>query len=345
MVTILAGLFVLTVVVAFHEFAHLLIAKLNGVKVRRYSIGFGPVLFSKVFGGTEYCVSLLPLGGYVKLAGHGESEEECKHNHQSELFSSKSVWQRMAIAAAGPVSNYILALGIFISLYFFAGTPIITSKIMEVVENSPAMQAGIRKGDIILEVNKKLVENWEQVAPAIQSVPNDEDLVFLINRNNQQLEIKLIKLKSGPIGIKGGEQIFKDPYQPINSIKKGASYLYFLNTESVSGFKKMFQGKVRAQDSLAGPIAIVSLSGEMLRMGFYVYILWIGMISFAVGFMNFLPIPVVDGGHIAFMLLEVVRGKPLNPKVEEAIMSVGVLLLISLALFSLYFDISRLVNK
>ena len=271
--------------------------------------------------------------------------KECQSLEPQEKYMElKPPWQRMAIAAAGPVSNYILALGIFIGLYFFAGTPILTSKVMEVKENSPAMQAGIQKGDIILKVNKKPVENWEEVVLAVRSVPKDEDLNLLVNRNNEQLCIKL-KLKSGPIGIMGGEEVFKNPYQPVNSIKNGAHYLYFLNKESVLAFRKMFLGKMRAQDSLAGPVAIVSLSGQMLRMGFYAYILWIGMISFAVGFMNFLPLPVMDGGHVALIAVEVIRGKPLNKKVGEAIMSVGVMLLISLALFSLYFDISRLVSK
>lgn len=343
MKTLIVGLFLLNFVTVFHELGHLLVAKWNGVKVRRYSLGFGKVLFSRKFGDTEYCLSLLPLGGYVRLAGMGEPDSECSGDSPESLYSSKSISQRMAIVAAGPVANYILAFGIFVGLNFFVGQITSSSRIMEVADNSAAMRAGIQKGDVILEINGKAVNDWEGTVSTIRSVPNGEDMNFLIKRGSERKLIRL-GLKSGPAGVMGGETIFKNPYQFRNSVKTGASYMYFLNKESVLGFKKLFTGKVAAKNALNGPVSIISLSGQMLQFGIYAYISWIGMVSFAIGFMNFLPIPVVDGGHIALMILEIIRGKPLNKKVEEKLMEYGTDFLIMLAIAALYFDVLKLIK-
>lgn len=343
MKTVIVGLFVLNFVTVIHELGHLLVAKWNGVKVRRYSIGFGKILFSRKFGDTEYCLSLLPLGGYVQVAGHGETPEACCEDLPESLYSSKSIPQRLAIVAAGPIANYVLAFGIFVGLNFFAGEPASSPRVMVVADNSAAMRAGVRKGDMILGVNGKAVSDWEGTVAAIRSVPDGKEINLLIQRGSEQNLIRL-GLKSGPIGVMGGEMIFKNPYQLRNSVKTGASYLYYLNKETVRGFKKLFTGKIPAKDALNGPVSIISLSGQMLQFGIYAYISWIGMVSFAIGFMNFLPIPVLDGGFIALMILEIIRGKPLDKKVEEKLMEFGLRLIVILAVAALYFDVGKLIK-
>ena len=344
METLLAGLFVLTVVIAFHEFAHLVVARLNGVKVRRYSIGFGPVLLKKRIGETDYCISLIPLGGYVQLAGHQESAEACKDDDPKSLFDGKSVGARMAIVAAGPASNYLLAFVIFMSLCFFAGTPVITSRVMEVTPNSPAMKAGIHKGDMILAIDGTPVMTFNGVQSALDAHRGNSAVRFLIARGSQRLTLTA-QIPLGPAGIAFGDRVFKDPHHPIRSVRFGEVTLYNLNKMAVVGFRDMFHGKVAARDAFSGPIAIVSLSGQMFRVSTYAYLLWIGMISFAVGFMNFLPIPVVDGGYLALYLLEIVRGKPLARKTQEVILTAGMFLMLALMIFSVYFDIARLFHK
>jgi len=178
----LVFIFVLSVLVVVHEFGHLIVAKWTGVRVEKFSIGFGPVIFGRKFGETEFCVSLLPLGGFVKLAG--ESPEEVKGEPWE--FNSKALWQKLLIVLAGPVMNAVLAFVIFWAI-FIVGQPTLTTKIGRVLEGTPAQQAGLREGDRVLAVNGATVRLWEEVLAAVHG--GGDKIVFTIERDGGTREI------------------------------------------------------------------------------------------------------------------------------------------------------------
>ncbi|OGY65467.1 MAG: RIP metalloprotease RseP [Candidatus Harrisonbacteria bacterium RIFCSPLOWO2_02_FULL_41_11] len=348
MQTLIAGLLVFTVVVSFHEFCHLLAAKWFGVKVKVYSIGFWKRIVWKRFGDTEYRISILPIGGYVRLAGEEGASDKDKGEDKNELperlFSNKSAWQRFLIAAAGPASNYLLAFTLFAGVYFFHGLPVDNTYIA-VAENFPAMNAGLKNEDRIITVNGRAVSSWNQLRVAITEF-GGQVLLIEIERDKEVLSLKVKpefheSAKRWVIGIQPIQK-YGNVYNFKESVMNGAKDIYAFTVITIKGIANIILGKISAKENLGGPITVVQMSGSVAKLGFYNFAYWIGIISLSIGFFNFLPWPPLDGGHMAFNLLEIVMGRPLNQEIKIMAFNFGILLLIMLFFFTIYVDLGRL---
>ena len=358
---ILVGVLVIGALIAFHEFGHFVFAKLFGVGVKRFSIGFGRVLFSKKFGETEYALSLIPLGGYVSMVG--ENDDDANPDPEKS-FDKKSVWKRIVICLAGPGFNILLAFLLYTAAYFAYGIPMLTTQIGGVTKGLPAEKAGIVAGDIVIGVDIVSSSQGEGFNP----VGKWEDLTEFI-RKNERKELRFLVLPKGKlpaaeirvvpelqetknlfgenekrfiIGIQPAEPVFiKDAYKAVPAgALKTASVIYLFGV----GVGKIFFGSVSASESVGGPIKIVQILGQIMgESGLMGVIFFSALISINLGILNLLPIPMLDGGHISFLLIEWVRGNPVKKETQEKFFRFGSILLLMLMLFATFNDISRIV--
>lgn len=343
-------MFVLGVLVLVHECGHFLVAKLLRVRVEVFSIGFGKKLFSVKKGETEYRISLVPLGGYIKLSGDNPEE---KRDGKSWEFLSKTTGERAAIVAAGPAFNYLIAFLLF-TLVFFFGVPTLTTKIGELKENYPAQTAGIEVGDRILSVDGKKVEFWDELSANIYEKTQEKEVSIKILRKDKVLELSLVPnvettknifgddIKIGLIGIMPAQETKILRFGLIASVKNGAKRIIILTKMTYFALYRMTIGKMSVRDSLAGPVVIFKITGEAAKMGF-VYLLQImASLSVSLAIINLFPIPVLDGGHLLFLLCEKIRGKPVSMKVQEIAARIGLSMLVVLMIFVFYNDLVRI---
>ncbi|SDY84330.1 regulator of sigma E protease [Proteiniborus ethanoligenes] len=331
MQTALATIFVFFIVVLFHEFGHFIVAKLSGIKVHEFAIGMGPKLFKINKGETDYSLRLLPIGGYVKMEGEDE------YSNDARSFSKKSIRIRMAVIAAGAIMNFVLAIIVFSIYSFYIGVP--TTTIDNVTEGLPAYEAGLRKGDTIITIDNYKVNNWEDVKSAINASNGLEIRVTVLrNEKEQFFSIKPIIEKKDNRLIIG---IYPEMERSlILSIKNGFENVILVLGLMFQFFVMLFKGKVSSGD-ISGPIGIVYLVGEAAKSG-TLYVLYVaGFISINLGFFNLLPIPALDGSRLVFLLIELVRGKPVNPEKEGFVHFVGLVLLMALMLVVAYKDIIK----
>lgn len=343
----LVFIIVLSVLIIVHEYGHLAVAKALGVKVLRFAIGFGPKLFSFVRKGTEYAVCLIPLGGYVKMAG--EERSECKG--AAEEFYSKPVGHRALIVLAGPVVNYIFAFLCF-CIVFMIGYPAMGTTIGEAMKGYPAAQAGLQAGDRILSINSIKVDNWEDVQKAIAGSFKDQ-LVVSIERNNAPAVITVVpvkeeiknifgqKIRARIAGIKPKEDVVLLKYGFLESIQKAAGKIINITTTTYKALYLMLTGGMSTKEGVTGPIGIFFIIKKAAELGFS-YVLYImAVISASLAIFNLLPLPVLDGGHLLFFGIEKVRGAPLSRKVDEIIYKIGLSVIIGLSVFVFYSDFAR----
>ena len=346
----LAFVFVLGVLVLVHEFGHFIVAKLMRVRVEVFSIGFGKKLYGIKRGDTEYRISLVPLGGYIKLSG--DTPEE-KRDGKSWEFLSKSPGERAAIVIAGPAFNYLIAFLLF-SLVFFVGVPNLTSKIGMLKDNYPAQIAGIQQGDRILSIDGEKVELWGELSAIIYKKTDGKKISLRIEREDEIFTLKLIPnvestnnifgddIKIGLIGIMPAEETKIVRYGLFESVKKGEERIVTLTQMTYFSLYRMTIGKMSVRDSLAGPVVIFKITGEAAKLGF-VYLLQImAALSVSLAIINLFPIPVLDGGHLLFLLFEKIKGKPVSMKVQEISARVGLSLLVVLMIFVFYNDLVRI---
>ncbi len=331
MQTALATIFVFFIVVVFHEFGHFIVAKTSGIKVHEFAIGMGPKLFKINKGDTDYTLRLLPIGGYVKMEGEDE------HSDDLRSFSRKPIGIRMAVIAAGAIMNFILAIIVFSIYSYSVGVP--TTTIDKVTEKLPAYEAGIRAGDTITSVDNYSVNSWEDIKKFINASDGKEIKVKVL-RNERELNftIKPIIEKNDNRLIIGISPKMKKSI--LLSIKNGFENMIMILGLMFQFIFMLFKGKVGSGD-ISGPVGIVYLVGEAARSGF-LYVLYIaGFISINLGFFNLLPIPALDGSRLVFLLIEFVRGKPVNPEREGFIHFIGFVFLILLMLVVAYKDIIK----
>jgi len=354
-----AAVFLFGLLIFFHEFGHFILAKLLGVRILKFSLGFGPRLIGKKIGDTEYLISAVPLGGYVKPLGE-EMGEEIKEEDKPFAFNYQPVWKRAAIVFAGPFFNLILAYIIF-TTFLGANLPVaipdlnsITTTIEDVAEGSPAMKAGLRKGDTVVSVDGKAVTEWNEMAQIFSKNPGRE-LSLKIKRNNDLIDIVVTpeptqtrdeegnEVIVGRIGIskkldakliEGRGMIFA----PLMGIQ--AVYEWSILTLKVVG--KLFTGALSAKQ-VGGPLLIIDSATKAAAAGAFTYFNFIAIISINLAILNLLPIPVLDGGHLMFMSIEAIRGKPLNERILNVLTKVGMTLLILLIAFVFYNDIIRII--
>ena len=433
---LLAIIFVFGILVIIHELGHFLAAKLMGVRVERFSIGFPPKLFSKKIGETEFTISAIPLGGYVKMAGFIDESMDTKVTGAPDEFQSKPTWRKVVIITGGVVMNFLLAILVLSILNFVQGERIIpTTKVGYVGEDGIAQRIGFQKYDEILEINGQPVHNWNEIQELFVDNLNS-DIVFTVLRQGKKLnlmykkewfkESKSEQFNVGPlipamvgevspgmpaekIGLKRGDKILAIAGQPIRDwlemtevIRKypgqeitirwkrgdsvltsritpqtfeeknkqgqiikvgkiGISYYYehrqvgaaravvlgVKNTIdllklNVKGIIWVITGTKSAREIIGGPIMIAKMAGDAAQAGWAYLWYLIAALSTVLAFFNILPIPALDGGHLVFILIEGVRGKPIPTRVKLKVQQIGLAILFTLLIFIFYVDISRL---
>lgn len=379
-------LFVITVVITIHELSHYFAARLCGVKVERASLGFGRPIFSYTNPKTGMIWQLcwIPLGGYVKFAGDpnvagvpdGRDLEDMRQqiiadegpDGEKKYYHFKPVWQRAFIAAAGPISNFILAILLFGAVYMAAAEPLVAPRVHSVMPGSPAAAAGFQPGDLITKIGDERI-NDDIDARMVIMLHSGDPLAFTVERGGKTLVLEATPKRGvqsdkvngtqhlGMLGIFMGGDI-KDVrfqgYNPLTALRFGVHRSWSIVATTVTYIGRIFTGK-ESGDQLGGPIRTVKMAGgvtqsaieggggaqvESINIAANLLQL-VAYVSVAVGFLNVLPIPVLDGGHLLFYGYEAVARKPLRARVQEVGYQVGLALLLGLVLFATWNDLSR----
>lgn len=336
---IVIALIVLGFLIFVHELGHFVVAKLSGMAVDEFSLGFGPAIISKQWGETRYSLRLLPLGGYNKIAGMEPNDD------RPDGFDKKPLTARIGVILAGSLSNFLIAALLFIFTLSFIGqaTPSNANMIGEVLRNSPAEQIGLQAGDRIVQIDGVRTAAWDDVASAIH-VKGQQQITVTVERNKQLQDFKVVPrydqdLKISQIGISPAIVWERQGFLPaVNVGLKSA--IDFARLIIVSLYQ-LITGQV-AMQNLSGPVGVMQQIGDSAHSGLGTLLMFTGMLGINLAILNLLPFPALDGSRIIFLLLEGMRGKPLNPEKEGMIHLVGFALLMGLVLLITYNDIMRL---
>jgi len=340
---------VLSVLIFVHEFGHFIFAKRSGVKVERFAFGFGKKLLGIKRGDTEYCICAVPLGGYVKMAGEELTEKRTGKDFE---FLSKPVSVRASIIAAGPILNYVLAFFVFIAV-FVMGNPQMISQVGQVLEDYPAHEAGIKEGDKIVALDGEPISYWDEILAAIHA-NTGTPIDVSIERDGRDFEFRITpkletrknifkqEVKVGLIGIAPSDNIEFVKHGLFESVPLAAAKVWNITEVTCVGLWRIATGAMSFRESVSGPVGIYRITARAAEAGF-VYVLQIlAIVSICLAIFNLLPIPVLDGGHLLFLAIEKVRGKPLSPKAYERAINVGLAFLILLMVFVFYNDFDRM---
>jgi len=349
---ILVAILVLSVLIFFHELGHFAAARFFGVRVDVFSIGFGKKLYSKTIGQTEWSISAIPLGGYVKMKGQDDSDPS-KISYDEDSYNVKKPWQRIVILLAGPFANFLLAFLLYFAIANM-GIPKLLPYVGSVSKESPALLAGLQKDDKLIQINGVNIQYWEHIGKSINETKGD--LSLIVERKNTlvtlQLTPKVIddqnifgeKITRRIIGISpSGEQttVYFGFFEGLDYAWEETKKASLLIVQSV---QKLITGVVGA-DKLGGIITIVDVTAQASSAGILALFFFTALISVNLGVLNLLPIPALDGGHIMFNLYEMITGKTASDKVMMYITMVGWAMLLSLMMLGLYNDINRLMEK
>lgn len=352
--SIFIALLILSFLVFFHELGHFIVARICGVKVEVFSIGFGKKLVSWQFGQTEYALSMIPLGGYVKLKGQDDSNPKLK-NYEADSYLSKSPWQRIAILLAGPFFNLFLAFLLYMAVGLL-GKASLLPVVGEVKENYPAVKAGIKAGDVIVAINGKEIKTWEELDSMI--IESQGELELKIQRGQgelkESLRVRVLPMEQEAqnifrenitrkiIGISSAGAVGMVHYKGLDSIVFGIDESIKASTLIAQSIIKLISGVVPSSE-VGGVVSIVSVISAASSSGL-THLLWLtALISVNLGILNLLPIPALDGGHIIFNLYEVIMRKAPSENVAYYLTLCGWAVLLGLMLLGLYNDIFRLL--
>jgi regulator of sigma E protease len=351
-------LVVLTVLVFFHELGHFWIARRNGVRVETFSIGFGPELFGfNDRHGTRWKFSALPLGGYVKMFGEADTlltedgqERVMTPEERAVSFSHKRLRQRAAIVVAGPLANFILAIVLMTGLYTFYGKPYSANIVGEIVPGSVAEAVGVKAGDRIVEINGHRTDSFEEIA-AFVGLAAGAELDMLIERAGQTLHIvaqpaltenrDLMGNKQRQLGIRSTAEGGVTHYGPLDAVSEALRETWRMTTGTLTAVGQIIDGS-RSAGELGGVLRIAKLSGDVASIGFAALVSFAALLSINLGLINLFPIPMLDGGHLAFYAAEAVRGRPLGARAQEWGFRIGLALVLSLVLFVTWNDLVSL---
>ncbi len=360
---ILPFLFVITIVVFFHELGHFWVARKCGVRVEVFSIGFGRSLKSwRDKYGTMWKIGWMPLGGYVKFYGDRgassspdrEKLKAAAQSEQTDVFHFKPLWQRTAIVAAGPLANFLLAIVLFAGIFSIVGEKIYTPVIDVVAEDSAAYEAGFEPGDIILTLDGEKIENFSQVRRLVTVNPQRE-IMFEIERGgvifNLPATPRLIEEtdrfgnvnRVGRLGITSRTDPLRTEhrrYHIFAAIGKGVGETIFIIEQTFVSLGRIIMGSETA-DALGGPIRIAQISGQMASLGLIALVNLTAIVSVSIGLINLFPVPMLDGGHLLFYAYEAIFGRPLPEKAQEIGMRIGLALVLMLFVFVTWNDLTQ----
>ncbi|MBP5534735.1 MAG: RIP metalloprotease RseP [Alphaproteobacteria bacterium] len=349
---------ILSLVVIVHEGGHFFVARLCGIQVEAFSIGFGKKLWvHKDKKGTEWRLCAIPLGGYVQMLGDEDaastkkSKKVLTDEEKERTFFAQPVYKRAAVIFAGPFMNYVLAVVIFAAILATVGYPRIPARVGQVMEGSVAQKVGIQVGDLILSVNNKKIEDFSDLKRAIVLGNYGQSIDLQIQRNEEILSLsatpELVGKDEVPqLGVIS-EAIVEPSYKKYNligAIGKAIQEVYQMNVDTFVYLKQIVTGKRKAND-LRGPVGIAEASGDAARGGWLSFILFLAQVSVGIGFVNLLPVPILDGGHLVFLLYEAIVRKPVSERVQNALLKVGMALLLFLFCFTLFKDIPRVIGR
>lgn len=367
METLLTGLyyfsafvFVISIIVFVHEYGHYAVAKLSGVKIEVFSIGFGREIFGwNDPSGTRWKVSLLPFGGYVKMFGDVNAasvtdtslKKKLTKKEQSQTFFGKSLPIKAAIVAAGPIANFVLSIVILSVFFALVGKVDTSPYVSKVVEGSAAERAGVQEQDLFLEIDGKQIGNFADVQRIVGvNVGTPMDVVF--QREDARIEVQITP------EMVDAEDAFGNPVQlprlgvlsqPSSYIKLGVvgaiqeSFVstYHIASSTLIAIGQMITGK-RGVKELSGPIGIAKYSGQSMERGWLTVMWFMAVLSVNLGLINLFPIPLLDGGHLLYYSIEAVRGKPMADKFQEVGFRIGMIFIVGLAIFAILNDIRKL---
>jgi len=341
-------LLVLSTLIIVHEWGHFFCARLLKIKVEKFSVGFGPKIFSRVSKGTEFLLSAIPLGGYVKMAG--DDRHECKGS--KDEFYARPVSHRAWVVVMGPLVNLVFAYFCFYVI-FVAGFPMLGPKVGNVMEDYPAQAAGLLEGDRIGQVDGQPIETWDEMQDLIRRstgeqisltiVRGQETIMTAISPRDKEIknlfgQEEMVRI----IGIQPAEEVIYLSYGPVESLGKAGQEIWKVTSITFRALYHVFSGAMPAKDAIAGPIRIFDVIKSAAQMGLSSLIYIMGVISTSLALFNLFPIPVLDGGHLFFFAIEGIRKKPLPLKIEEGLTKVGFGMLICLMFFVLYNDVMHM---
>lgn len=356
--SLLAAVLVLAVVIFVHELGHFLVGKWCNVEVRTFSMGFGPTLFARQVGETLYRVALIPLGGYVRMAGYEEEggDPEDAPSDPARGFNAKPLWQRASIILAGPLVNLAFAVVVLAgcAMWYGVGVPSPNATIDDVAPGRPAAAAGLRRGDTVKAVDGKAVAGWDDLVAAVLGsegrtlhldVTGEDGTTRTVDVTPALAERHLPTGEAAPsvwqIGIT--RRIDLVPTTATGAVAVAVERTWNDSTMILGTVLALFRGHVSAGD-LGGPVLVVAEASRQAQNGLQNLLIFMALISINLGVVNLLPIPVLDGGHLAFMAYEAVRGKPLPLRVREYALSAGMVLIGTMMLFVVFHDIVRIVT-
>ena len=358
-------LFVLTVVVFFHELGHFAVARWCGVGVKTFSIGFGPELLGwNDRKGTRWRIALIPLGGYVKFVGDEnaastpdrEAVAQMSAAERAISFPAQPVAARAAIVAAGPIANFLLAIAIFTVVFAAAGRMDIVPRVGAVSAGSAAEAAGIRQDDLIVSIEGRPIESFMDIMRVV-SVRADMPTVVVVDRDGKKVELSVTPRafeEKSRFGVQRrgllGIQASRDPrdrvmrqFSPIGAFGAGVAETWFIVERTGSYVAGLFTGRESASQ-LGGPLRVAQISGEVAEVGFLALVNLAALLSVSIGLLNLMPIPMLDGGHLVFYAAEATRGRPLSDRAQDIGFRIGLAIVLALMIVSTWNDIAHLAS-
>lgn len=359
-ITVISVLIVLGGLIFFHELGHFLMARILGMGVSTFSLGFGPKILKHKFGKTEYALSLIPLGGYVSLVGESDAADIPSGFTQQESFSLRPAWQRLLVIAAGPAANILLAWLLCWALAYGWGNPVMQPVIGAVQPDSPALAAGLEAGDRIETINGERIKSWEAMSGAINRSKGQPMRMLVLRSANDGQEQKSLEITitahestrktifgedetAWLIGVRAGNAVSTEPESFWAASVSGAFQTWNMVRLTWQSFVKLAQ-RVVPLDQVGGPIMIAQMVGEQAHQGLAGLLALTALISVNLGILNLLPIPVLDGGQILFCIIEMVFRRPVPPRAQEYATRVGIVLLLGLMVLATFNDVWRLIK-
>ena len=363
---ILPYVVILSLLVFVHEMGHYLAGRWSGIRILAFSVGFGPELVGYTDShGTRWKISAIPLGGYVRFFGDadaasrpdGSMAEELSDEERAQTLNGAKLWKRAVTVAAGPLANFLLAIVIFAVMFGTMGKPVSDPVVADIKPGSAAEAAGIQRGDVLLALDGRTIETFDDVVRYITMRP-EVPVEVTVRRNGEEIDFNLVpqravtsdrfgnEMEVGQIGIITDQQAgnFRIvELSPIAAVWEGVRQTGHIITGTFDYIGNMIAGRMNA-DQLGGPVRVVQASGEMATLGVIALLNLAAVLSVSLGLLNLFPVPVLDGGHLVLYAIEAVRGRPMGQGAQEIAFRIGMAMILSLMVFATWNDISRLIG-